>query len=174
MVFKNNKQAGEMSSFVPLLAQVESDDPNQVTFRAHTKCVARCQQKQSPHLRDWVEMLYRTSLEDWPLVRTHLEAAAMTGSCRKFGQFNKRRPTNKPTYSGTFYWFRNCFVFSREWQVVDTPRWGCESWPGKMFSKEETKCIYLDNTGCMYSTTYWESTARPAYEKWLKDRGLTR
>ncbi len=174
MVFRNNKHAAEMSSFVSLLAQMESDDPNQVTFRAHAKCVMRCQQKQAPHLRDWVEMLYRTSLEDWPLIQKHLEAAAMTGSCRKFGQFNKRQPKNKPTYSGTFYWFRNCFVFSRDWQVVDSPRWGCESWPGKLFSKEETKCICLDNTGSMYSTTYWESTVKPTYEKWLNQRGLTR
>lgn len=174
MVFKNNKHAGEMSSFVPLLAQVESDDPNQVTFRAHAKCVVRCGKEKSPHFRDWVEMLYRTSLEDWPLVQQHLESAAMTGSCRKFGQFNKRKLANRPTYSGTFYWFRNCFVYSRDWQVVDTPRWGCESWPGKMFAKDETRCICLDNTGSMYSQAYWESTVRPAYETWLKERGLSR
>ncbi|KKN40963.1 hypothetical protein LCGC14_0727950 [marine sediment metagenome] len=174
MVFRNNKQAGEMSSFVPLLAQVESDDPNQVTFRAHAKCVVRCQREKSPHFLDWAEMLYRTSLEDWLLVRQHLEAAAMTGSCRKFGQFAKRQKKGKPTYHGTFYWFRNCFVYSRDWQVVDTPRWGCESWPAKMFTKEETRCICLDNAGNMCSTAYWKSTVKPAYDKWLRDRGLSR
>lgn len=174
MVFRNNKQVGEMSSFIPLLAQVESDDPNQVTFRAHAKCVMRCQQNPAPHLRDWVEMLYRTSLEDWSLVREHLESAAMTGSCRKFDQFNKQLKTDKPTYSGTFFWFRNCFVFSRDWYTVDSPRWGCESWPAKMFIKEETRCLCLDNTGSMYSAEYWRSTVKPAYETWLKERGLTR
>jgi hypothetical protein len=172
MIFRNNPKAAEMVSFLPLLAQVESYDPNAVTFRAHTKGTHRICKEKKPHLREWVELLYRTNLGDWPTVREHLESSAMTGAFRKFDQFNKRRPTNKPSYSGSFYWFRNCFVFSREWYRVDEPRWGCESWPAKMFSMDETRCLFLDETGSMYSADYWRHTVKPAYGEWLKTRGL--
>ena len=47
-----------------------------------------------------------------PMVREHLESSAMTGACRKWNMFKKDK--RDPAYSGSFYWFRNCFVFSRE------------------------------------------------------------
>ena len=171
MIFRNNPKTGEMVSFLPLLAQVESHDPNVVTFRAHAKGVYRICKDKKPHLREWVELLYRTNLGDWPIVREHLESAAITGACRKLDMFNKKR--RDPSYSGSFYWFRNCFVFSREWYRVDGPRWGCESWPGKQFCESETRCLFLDETKSMYSADYWRRTVKPAYDKWLSERGLT-
>lgn len=166
MVYRNNSNAGEMVSFLPLLAQVESNDTQQITFRAHAKGVIRqCKERKKAELvRNWTEMLYRTSLTTTEKVAQHLESAAMTGSCRKFNQFDKK--SRKPTYSGSFYWFRNCFVFSREWYRVDGPRWGCESWPGKMFKPEETRCLFNDNTGSMYSPEYWRDKVGPAYDAW--------
>jgi hypothetical protein len=171
MVYHNSRHVGEMVSFLPLLAQVETDDPNVVTFRAHAKGVSRvCKDRGKPHILTWTEMLYRANLTDWSLVKSHLEAVAMTGACRMLHQFDKH--AKHPTYSGSFYWFRNCYVFSRDWCRVDNPRWGCESWPGKLFSVEETRCLLNDDTGSMYSEKYWKGTVEPAYRKWMQERGM--
>jgi hypothetical protein len=170
LVFRNNRQTWEMTSFLPLLAQVQTDDPDVVTFRAHTKGADRFGHDDRPHLRDWVELLYRVSLSDWGPVQAHLEVAAMTGACRKIDQFHKRRRLGKPTYSGSFYWFRNCYVFSREWSKVDNPRWGCESWPGRLFARDETRCLLVDDTKSMYDPSYWRRVVEPQYRAWQEGR----
>jgi hypothetical protein len=169
MVFRNNSRVGEMTSFIPLLSQIESYNPNEITFRAHAKGVHRyCKDKKAPHLMEWVEMLYRTNLRFPEIVKDQLTSTAMTGSCRKFDMFDKKQ--SKVSYSGSFYWFRNIFTFSREWYNVDSPRWGCESWPGKIFTKDETSCLFLDEAKSMYSPIYWTETVKPQYEKWLINR----
>lgn len=165
MVYENNRNRGEMVSFIPLLAQLQSTDTNQITFRAHAKGVAQ-KTKKAPHIMDWTEMLYATNLDDLSLVEDQLTEFAMTGACRKWDQFKKSQ--RLPTYSGTFYWFRNCYVYSRKWRDVPMMRWGCEAWPGRMFSPSETACTFWDNTGSMYSTEYWESQIKPAYEEWKR------
>ena len=172
MVFRNNKQAGEMISFLPLLAQVQTDDPDVVTFRAHAKGTGRFERDRREHLREWTKLLYTANLADWEQVRKDLEEAAMTGACRKFDQFRKRPPLGKPSYSGSFYWFRNCYVYSRNWQDVDGPRWGCESWPPRLFAKQETRCLLIDDTKSMYDTQYWEKTVRPQWQQWKEERGI--
>lgn len=172
LVYRNNPDAGEMVSFLPLLAQVESHDPNEVTFRAHAKGTMRiCAERDKPHIRGWIEACYLANLTDWPLVRQQLEESAITGAFRKFDMFRKAK--RLPVYSGSFYWFRNCYVFSRDWYRVDNPRWGCESWPSKHFTESETRCLFNDETGSMYSRRYWEDTVQPAYESWLSERGVT-
>jgi hypothetical protein len=172
MVFRNNKTAGEMVSFLPLLAHVQTDDPDVVTFRAHAKGTNRFERDRRDHLREWTELLYTVNLGDWEQVRRDLEEAAMTGACRKFDQFRKRAPRGKPSYSGSFYWFRNCYVYSRKWQDVDNPRWGCESWPSRLFKKEKTRCLFLDDTKSMYDPDYWNTTVRPQYRRWKQARGI--
>jgi len=172
MVFRNNKKAGEMVSFLPLLAQVQTDDPNVATFRAHAKGTSRFERDLRDHLREWTKLLYTANLADWDQVRKDLEEAAMTGACRKFDQFRKRPPVGKPTYSGSFYWFRNCYVYSRDWQSVDNPRWGCESWPARLFTKQETRCLLIDDTKSMYDSQYWERAVLPQWRRWKEERGL--
>jgi hypothetical protein len=169
LVYDNSPRHGEMVSFIPSLAQLVSTNPDEITFRAHAKGVTQTTKK-AEHIIDWTEMLYRTNLDALEEVEEHLSRFAMTGSCRKFDQFSKSR--RRPTYSGTFYWFRNCHVYSRQWESVTSRRWGCEEWPSRMFSPEETGCLFLDNTNSMYSENYWKETVLPAYESWKSKRGL--
>lgn len=169
LVYQNSRKVGEMVSFLPLLRQLITDDPNQITFRAHAKGVRS--HKNVPHLQDWTELLYRTNLDDMPHVLDQLSSHAMTGACRKFGQFVKR--TRSVTYSGSFYWFRPCWVYSRKWEDVDnSKRWGCEAWPS-LFTEYETACLFLDDTGNMYSEEYWHGTVLPQYQQWKRQKQVS-
>jgi len=170
MVFKNSKNFGEMTSFMPLIQQLETRDPNHITFRGHAKGVSQVT-KVVPHIMGWVEMLYTTNLGDPGLVERQLRSNAVTGACRKWDLFYKSRKTL--SYSGSMYWFRNHWLYSRSWQSVVLARWGCEEYPGRLFRPEESAVTCLDNTGSMYSAAYYRDKVLPTYEKWLEARGMS-
>jgi hypothetical protein len=163
-VAKNVKKLREVITFVPLLEKVESMDPNDVTFCAHTKGVTHNDGDWTTVHR-WGDLMYRTCLDDWPAVEKMLESKAMAGSFKSYGQFRTRK-NHRWHYSGTFYWFRNKDVFSRNWRYVDQRYFGNESWPGLMFKPEETGCLFLDHVGDPYNGEYWENTVQPEFDKW--------
>jgi len=173
LIYENHSSQHEMRSFEDQLKELETNDPNHITFRAHAKGVSNFtvkhtrKNKKSDHIIDWVEMLYTTNLDNFDLVKEHLTESAMTGSCRKFGQF--KNDMNKATYSGSFYWFRNCHVFAREWKPKHVKRWACEEWPGSLFSKDDTRCLFLDNVQRLYSAEYWNQKVLPQYKTWKND-----
>lgn len=174
LIYNNSITKGELTSFIPLISQLETNDPNQITFRAHAKGVSqktdRDRRRTTPHLMDWADMLYSANLDAMDLVYDQLTDHAMTGACRKFNQF----PTQpgRCSYSGSFYWFRDCYVYARNWREVFDRRFGVEEWPARMFEARETSCLFLDNTSSMYNTTYWNGTVLPSFKKWKAGQGL--
>lgn len=166
IIVKNHPKEHEMATFQSQLAELETNDPRHITFRGHAKGVVQFTRKED-HILDWVEMLYRTNLDQFDLVKEHLTNKAFTGSCRKFNQFNKG--VDRATYSGSFYWFRNCFIYGRGrhfWFPKHNFRWACEEWPGLVVKKDDTECLFLDDAKRLYSVDYWNNTVLPLYEEW--------
>ena len=156
--FQNNARLREVHTFPWLLEQVQSTNPNEVTFACHAKGVTHS--ADSVTLR-WAERQYHVCLDDWFTVHRTLEHYSMCGAFRKFGEFTT--PGNhRWHYSGTNYWFRHDDVFGsdRDWRKVDQQFIGTEAWPGRMFLPEEVACLFADDAGDAYSEAYWKSLDR--------------
>jgi len=168
VVVNNDKRLQEVATFTNMLEQLESIDPNEVTFYCHAKGVRHKFQADSNHaVLRWSEAMYHTCLDYWPMVEEQLRTKAMTGSFKL--HHGQKKLGNRWFYSGTFYWFRHQDVFRRNWRYIDKKFIGVELWPGKMFSAEETGCLFQDGVGDLYSSNYWDSTIQPAYDQWLLD-----
>lgn len=170
IISKNLKKRREVVTFVPLLEKVESRDPNEVTFYAHAKGVTH-RDGDWTTVHRWGQAMYDTCLDYWPLVEQQLATKAMTGSFKRYGQF-RTRGNWCWHYSGTFYWFRNCHVYERNWRYVDKKFFGNESWPGLMFKPEDTACLFFDNAGELYKMHEWNTTVQPELEKWTSQQSL--
>lgn len=157
-VVRNNPRLGEVATFPQLLSSV-SDHPDTFTFYCHAKGVRHNEKfgDGKSTILEWTKLMYELCLSDWESVKNSLEQKAMTGCFKRYGNF-KTPGNHRWHYSGTFYWFRNNDVFSRNWSKVDKMFFGAESWPGLMFTKSETDCLFLDDVGDLYSREYWEST----------------
>lgn len=168
IVLRNDCMRREGISFVPLLSQVISDDPNEVTFFCHAKGMRH---KLTPQNRDtcifqWTQSLYEVLLDYWPAVREGLERKALCSMYCRHGQF--RTPgNNRFFYSGSFYWFRNRDVFRRRWFHLDIHEFfGVESWPAHIFTRAETECLLGDYIDHLYRQDYWQKTVVPMLAEW--------
>lgn len=163
----NNPKLREVVTLAPLLEKVETLDPYQVTFYAHTKGVTR-PVNGGVTCHPWADIMYETCLDYWPLVSDLLKTHAMAGSFKKVGRgFGGSKSTWH--YSGTFFWFRNRDVFSRNWRRIDQKWWGSESWPGLLFKPEEVACIFHEGvvpTLDMYSMPYLKNVCEPELAAW--------
>jgi len=170
IVLPNIVKLREVVTFVPLLERMESTDPNEVTFCCHSKVVRHkiTEDQSGTTLFNWTRMMYETCLDDWPKVKQVLSEKAMAGSFKRYGQFTTRG-NNRWHYSGTFYWFRNRDVYRRNWRYVDQKFFGSESWPGHMFKREETGCLFFDDVKDLYDKTYWNETIQPALNAYREE-----
>lgn len=169
----NDPRGREVATFIPMLEKLESLDLNEVTFFCHNKGARHAGIIDNPNstIQLWAEAMYETCLDYWSDVESILKAKAMAGSFKRYGQFTTKG-NHRWHYSGTFYWFRNRDVFSRNWRYIDRQFFGVESWPGHMFLPSETGCIFHDNTEDLYQLHYWNDTVKPALEKWKNERSV--
>lgn len=161
IVVNNIPRIREGATFIDLLKKVNSLGDNDFTFYCHAKGVRHGSAFESngSTLRRWTETMYIKCLDDWNSVSKSLEKKAMTGCFKRYGNF-KTPGNNRWHYSGSFYWFRNKDVFTRNWPKIDNMFFAVESWPGRMFTAEETDCLFLDNCGDLYKMDYWEGSVQ--------------
>jgi predicted O-methyltransferase YrrM len=161
-----NGPLGEGLTFPSMLAQVRSLDPDEVTFYAHAKGVRHEPLVPRP-VRRWSEILYRTALDHWPLVRAQLERYAVTGSFKMLGRFRAHHYTGDWHYSGTFFWLRHAYIFARDVASVEG-FYGCvEAWPGLHFKRQETGCLFMDELRQLpYHESFWIAMADTAFAQW--------
>jgi hypothetical protein len=165
-VIARNDERGEAITFPLMMQMIASDDPDEVTFYGHAKGV-----KYEPRIplpvRRWSEVQYRVSLDDWLTVREQLERFAMTGPFKRQGRFHSHQFLADWHYSGTYFWMRNAHLFSRNTSDVPQFYGGVETWPGMVFRKEETTCLFIDNLReHPYHEQFWRKTAEPAFRRW--------
>lgn len=165
-VIVKNDERGEAITFPLMMQRVASEDPNEITLYAHAKGV-----KYEPNIplpvRRWAEVQYRVTLDNWLTVRDQLQRFAMTGPFKMLGRFRAHRHLADWHYSGTYFWLRNSHVFSRNY--VDVPQFygGVETWPGTIFQKEETACLFMENLRQLpYHEQFWRNTAEYAFRQW--------
>jgi predicted O-methyltransferase YrrM len=152
-----------------MLRRIASTDPNEVTFYGHAKGV-RHEPSVSNAVRQWADVSYRASLDDWRAVRAQMERYALTGSFRMYGRFRSHRHAGDWHYSGTYYWMRHARVFAKDCFAVPPFYCGVEAWPGKYFARHEAGCLLFDDVRQLaYDERFWESR-REEIEHWESTR----
>lgn len=168
-VIARNDERGEAINFAEMLRLIASRDPNEITFYGHAKGV-----KYEPDIplpiRRWSEVQYQVVLDDWLTVREQLQRYAMTGPFKRYGRFEPHHNLADWHYSGTYFWVRHAHLFAREHQNIPQFYGGVETWPGTVFRKEETACVFIDDLGPSrahhpYYPEFWR-TAEPALKRW--------
>jgi hypothetical protein len=171
VIMENVRELREVVTFLPLLERIYSRDPHEVTFYGHSKGVTH-EMNEGTTVHRWADTMYEVCLDDWSRIQAALEVFPMAGPFKRYGQF--RTPNNHQWhFSGTFYWFRNDAVFSRDWCHVDRRFFGTESWPATIFPAHETACLLLDDCGDLYNLQYWKSHVETELRKWRAARSHT-
>ncbi len=162
----NDPDKRESLTHGPLFSRVESLDPTHVTFYGQAKGVTR---PPNHPAHEWADVLYRTHLDYWPLVAEQLNSFALTGAFKKLGAgWSKGQSLSSWHYSGSFMWFRNAELFSRNWRTIDDFWGGIEPYPSLHFPVERSGCLFhAAPVGKMnlYDEKYWNDTVRPALLK---------
>lgn len=167
IVVKNEPKIREGSTFLTMLDRVACQCDHEFTFYCHAKGSRHKNAfgNDGSTLHLWTETMYDYCLSDWNRVKESLEKHAMTGCFKRHGNF-KTPGNNRWHYSGSFYWFRNKDVFSRDWNRIDRMFFAVESWPGLIFTSKETGCLFIDNCGDLYRMDYWNSSIATRLGEW--------
>lgn len=157
----NHPHLRETVSFLKLLNHVRSKDPKEITFYAHTKGTTRTDDKLFAAVTLWAECLYKYNLSNIELIEEILERYPTVGVFKRFGKFPHFPKKSTWHYSGTFFWFRNDAIFTKEWQdaLVET-RYGVEAFLSLLFDKKEGASIYPWGIGNLYNYPYMRKVAK--------------
>lgn len=168
-VVKKNSKLAETLTFTELMACVQTDDPNSVTLRGHTKGVTHSKADVS---QKWKELMWQACL-DWPSVNDALSSHLAAGPMKCHEPLTSTQPY-KWFYAGSFWWQRDREVFQRNWQETQNNRWFSEYFPGLIFKNEETACLLHDFTkGSVLSHEYWQAVVDPEWKEWKLARGIS-
>jgi hypothetical protein len=139
LVCQNNAELGETGHFIEALGMLQSKDPEEATFYAHSKGVSR----ETPEWRTivkWCEAMYVLNLEQIGVIERLLARAAAVGAFRA-----QITHSGAPwCYAGTYFWLKHSTLFSRNWQDVAQGRWGVEGYPGRHIQYEESAVLHFD------------------------------
>jgi len=165
LILPNNPGLREVASFLPLFSRVAEPDDS-ITFYSHAKGVTH---PGNEAVRIWTEVLYSVCLDDPAVISDSLSRSVMVGAMRKTERFL----SSSWHFHGSFFWFRNDYVFSSDWMRIDSNSHGIESWPGSITPKECSTCLLLDDAGSAYDLNYCRSTVVPQLRLWQLSRGLS-
>lgn len=160
--FANNSDLREVATFVPLLERVASLDHDEMTFCCHGKGSTRPGEECLSH--PWADLMFAACLDAMPLVDCALCDAAVCGAFRLYGRDNVDW-----IFAGTFYWIRHDRTFSRDWRNVPQIWTGTENWPCTIFRREESRCLFMDNSQTPYDEHFWESVIIPSFRYWREN-----
>ncbi|MBK8814444.1 MAG: glycosyltransferase [Methylococcaceae bacterium] len=165
-----NNELGEVITFPKMMKEVASQNPNELTFYSHAKGV-KYESDVSEAITRWVETQYHVSLDNWLMVKEHMEHFALTGPFRMLGRFRTHHNSGDWHYSGTNFWIRHAFVFSKGMLEVPSFYGGVEAWPGIHFKQAETGCLFMDQLRQLpYHQSFWSSKADAALSVWELQR----
>lgn len=148
VIVDNDKKLGEGATFHKMMNLLPRDE-NNITWYGHAKGT-KYTEGQDGVVPRWTDMLYRTTLDHYSEVKKSLTQFPITGSMKRYGDFNKPN-TWRWHYSGTFFWFRNADVFARPQWVRLVPFYGCvECWPSCVFKASEAGFLFGNDVGLLY------------------------
>lgn len=150
----NDPRLRECSSFIPLMESVPRGE-NDITWYGHGKGVRHSDASVVPLV--WSHVQYRLTLENLAEVDRQLQDFPITGCFKRHDEF-KLPKHHLWHYSGTFFWFRNKYVFeNNNWHDL-APNFfaGVEAWPSRIFFDGEGGCLFGDSPGDLYSLETWK------------------
>lgn len=167
--FENNPALREVVSFASMLERVESIDQNEATFCCHAKGATRNGDCCLSH--PWADVMFSVCLDVWSLVECALKDKPICGAFKLYG-----RDAVDWIFAGSFYWIRHDATFSRNWRDVPQIWTGTENWPCTVFRREESRCLFIDNSQTPYDQQFWETMIIPSFRFWrdnLQRSGLS-
>lgn len=148
---RNDPQLGEMASFPQLLGSV-SREPG-ITFYCHGK---GARHPPGSVVHGWADCMWHLCC-DYPAVLDEtLENCMVAGSFLRKG----KRMAVDWHYSGSFYWFRNGFLFNRTYRQFSDPlnRNDTERWPARFCRISEfSGSLGLEDPRNLYDQINWRS-----------------
>jgi hypothetical protein len=162
----NNKLA-ETLTHVEMLSLLQTDDPNAVILRAHTKGVTH--QRDSVEQK-WAEIMWDGNM-DLPSVDDALASHLTCGVMRSQTPLVRKKPGDY-FFAGSFYWMRAKEVFERNWQTKEANRWWVEFVPCHLFSFAESACIFHDLVpSSVLNHEYFAEHVDEEWKAWKAARG---
>lgn len=155
----NDQNIRDSTSFYSLLQFIKSTDPLEFTFYCHGKGISR---PNDPYVSVWVELMYYYNLHYARDIVSEMYSKKylFSGIFRSFYRFPFK---NTPLwhYAGSFYWFRNKYVF-------ESPLWEksimeniyvlpfiTEMWPGIICpNHNKSFCPFADHSNSLYEKNY--------------------
>jgi len=170
VVLPNSRGLGEVVTWIPSLELLTPDTagPNEVVFSAHAKGV-KYGEVIPPVILDWASVMYSVNLSDWNRVQQSLEWFAATGAFRT--RYSRTKSCQYGWYySGAFFWWRLADIIRGDWRYVGQMYPGREVWIGHQFQRNESDCLFLDNSASPYLPQYWRSKILPKWNKYQAER----
>ncbi|HEY3969455.1 MAG TPA: hypothetical protein VGM05_33185 [Planctomycetaceae bacterium] len=158
-----NAELGETATFFPALDRIESNSPDEITFRCHSKGCTHAGDHEMSH--PWADVMFAANLDYPELIDCLLSDAAICGAFRKFESW-PFPDSHAWHYQGSFYWFRHDRTFSRNWRWLMPTFYGIEAWPG-VFPREASACTFFDQVAVnLYAAAHWSSLVAPRFREW--------
>jgi len=163
----NNKLA-ETLTHVEMLSLLQTDDPNAIIFRYHTKGVTKTRDAVE---QKWAEIMWDGNM-DLPSVEDALASHLVCGVMRSQTPLVKKKPGDF-FYAGSAYWTRAKEVFERDWQWKEANRWVVEYVPAHLFSFAESACIFHDLVpSSVLNHQYFAEHVDAEWTAWKAARGI--
>jgi len=168
-VIKQNTKLAETLTHVEIFDQLQTDDPNALIFRYHTKGVTK---RQNSVEQRWAEIMWAANM-DLASVDAALTDHMTCGVLRSHKPLVSTKPSGNFFFAGSAYWMRAKEVFERDWRHTDATRWWVEYFPSHLFSLSESACLFHDQTDSpVLSQAYFDNYVEPEYSQWKFARGL--
>jgi hypothetical protein len=122
---QNHKVIGETAPFLGILEKLQSKDPNELTFYAHAKGVAKAAHE-VPAVQAWANMMYEMNL-------SYPDQIDML--MRRFGSVGCMRISRDVApaayiFGGNYFWMNHSAVFSGPWKRIVEHYYGAERYIG--------------------------------------------
>ena len=164
----NTKALAETHTHVPMMAEVETADPNAIVFRYHTKGVTKVRGSMEQR---WAHLLWEANM-DIAAVEDALASHSTCGAMRALKPLVSTRPGDF-FFAGSAYWFRAADAFSRDWRHTDNSRWWVEYVPVHLFDRPESACLLYDLTeNAVFGDNHFTTFIQPEWDQWKAARGI--
>lgn len=142
----NDPELREVATFLPLLEAVESADPEEASFYAHTK--GNSTKDNALGAEMWRNEMYHSLLDGVHVCRDLLLTHPCVGTHKMHypvGMMPYPSKLNHGTwlFAGTFFWFRHDAVYGHpQWRIIPQDRYGAEAWLSGLFAPNEGASIF--------------------------------
>ena len=160
---QNDPELGEAATFGDLLRTVPWYDDS-ITFYGHAK--GGRHEANDQVMRAWSTLMYEACLDGSEKIHETLMDRPVAGAFKNVHLWTEKT-RHGWHFSGTFFWFRNVALFTRNWQSIPREYHGVEKYLGNLFTAGEATCLFGEGLG---STIQVADMPRLLAEKRARER----